>query len=95
MATKPDASARLDAAAHAELIAALNSRGVMVRGGQVKLQDVMEAAKKSIAAHPNTTPDNPGPLVSGVSERRFQEALTVVLAAINNNQPVAAGKPSA
>ena len=44
----------------------------------------MEAASKSIAAYSNTTESNPGPLINGVSERSFQEALMHMLAGINN-----------
>ena len=90
MSSKVDPSADMDISANAELIALLNSRGPLVRAGRVKIQDVMEAAQKSIAAHPNTTESNIGPILCGVSERRFQEALMKVLAAINNNQPIVA-----
>ena len=73
-----------DQNADANLIDALNSRGPIVQAGRVRIKDIMEAASKSIAAYSNTTESNPGPLINGVSERSFQEALMHMLAGINN-----------
>src|SRR5262245_62034507 len=71
-----------------DVIAALNSRGTIVHAGRGKIQDLIDAATKSVAAYAHTTESNPGPVLNGVSERSFQEALMHVLAAINNNQAI-------
>ena len=67
-----------------DLVTVLNSRGSIVKAGRVKIQDVINAASKSVAAFPVTTVSNPGRILNGVSERSYQEALMKTMASINN-----------